>query len=37
METIEERAKEYAAKKANISSCAIYIMMPLPVFIWKDI
>ena len=24
MKTIEERAKEYAAKKANISSCAIY-------------
>ena len=24
METIEERAKEYAAKKADISSCAIY-------------
>ena len=24
MKTIEERAKEYASKKANISSCAIY-------------
>lgn len=24
MKTIEERAKEYAAKKANISLCAIY-------------
>ena len=24
MKTIEERAKEYASKKTNISSCAIY-------------